>query len=103
MTTRKPRNNKMSGYNIEFKSTPEYWRKEYLGLKPNTLREYGGGGEDIRFELLNKWVKGTINILTITMINSKTGERFFRRVSDVTVYKGWWIISWRHAHNDTNY
>jgi hypothetical protein len=81
---------------IRFKSTQSNWRKEYSGLKPNTLRTFDQKENDIRQELLDKFIKGNLNILRIEMDNVDTGESFARMVTDVTEWKGTYIISWRH-------
>ena len=81
---------------IEFKSTQENFRKEYLGLKANTLRVLDK--EDlIRSELLFNFEMGNLNLLSIKITNTKTGEYFTRVVTDVTKYEDWYIISWRHS------
>lgn len=77
---------------IEFKSIPEMFRKEYLGLKPNTLRVIEI--DDIRRGFCEKFIDNKLNILWITIINSKTGEKFTRYVTDVTFWNNQYLISW---------
>lgn len=81
---------------VKFKSTQENYRKEFLGLKRNTfrIRDYNTRLKDIRFEILDKWIKGKYNNLTIEIINAKTNESFVREITDVTEYESWYIISW---------
>jgi len=81
---------------IKFKSIPEIWRKEYLGLKPNTLREFNDK-EDIRREILMLWIKGKRNAINVEMENTLTTEVFTRRVTDVTPWGKSYIISWEHS------
>lgn len=81
---------------IKFKSTPENWRKEYLGLKPNTVRKFSET-DDIRKEILCDFMDGTWNLIDIEIENTKTSEVFFRRITDVTIYDEFYIISWRHS------
>ena len=78
---------------ISFKSTPENWRKEYLGIKRNTVRE-GKVDEDSRFMILTNYMAGRLNLLDITIENTKTYETFTRHVTDVTWFNGGYIISW---------
>ena len=78
---------------ISFKSTPENYRKEYLGLKSNTVRKLDDP-TDIRFEYLDQWDEKTLHNLIIEIRNNKTGECFERRVTDVTIFDGIYIISW---------
>jgi hypothetical protein len=61
---------------IEVKSIPENWEKEKDDRKPNTIRELDG--KDI-----------------IAVQNTETKEFFEREISDITVWKGKIIISWR--------
>ena len=77
---------------ITFKSTPDNWRKEYLGLKRNTMREFEG--IDNREELLLRYINGLCNILFIEISNTKTQEIFRRTVTDVTKFQYYYIISW---------
>ena len=78
---------------IRFKSTPENWRKEYLGLKCNTLRKFNDL-EDIRKELCDNFKDNKLNLLSIEIKNTLTSELFTRKITDVTYYDGYYIISW---------
>jgi hypothetical protein len=78
---------------ICFKSTPENFRKEFLGLKRNTVRK--GETEDIRFDLLGAFIAGRCTDLSISIFNTENHLEFFeRRVTDVTLWEGFYIISW---------
>lgn len=61
---------------ITVKSSPEFYRKEKLGVKNNTVRIL-----DFKDE--------------ITVVNAETGESFTRILKDVSVYNGMIIFSWR--------
>lgn len=78
---------------IKFKSIPENWRKEYLNLKRNTIRKWDDANDE-RFYILEDYLKGDLNLLTIEIENTKTGEIFKREVTDVTKFEEWYIISW---------
>jgi len=78
---------------IKLKSTQENYRKEYLGIKNNTLRKKDMS--DKRFILLSEFENGNINNLVIQITNTKTKETFNKIISDVTTYEDWVIISWR--------
>lgn len=81
---------------IRFKSTPDNYRKEYLGLKNNTLRLEDGSQEsrDVRFEICDDWIANRKTEVFIEISNTETNEYFRRSVSDITRYKDWYIISW---------
>ena len=84
---------------ITFKSTPDNWKKEYLGLKPNTLRKIDAS-DDIRWGVLNDFIFGAWNIIDIEIENTETTEVFVRRVTDVTRFDDFFIISWEHNLNE---
>ena len=80
---------------IRFKSIPEYWNKEKLGLKSNTVRKRDPEEpDDERFELLDEWINRPLNEINIEIENTETGKTFSRNVSDVTLWEGMYIISW---------
>lgn len=78
---------------IRFKSTADNWRREYLGLKCNTVRIYEP--DDVRFELLDKYIDGLLNLLSIEIQNRVTNEVFSRVITDVIKYDHLVIISWK--------
>lgn len=84
----------MVGYKVSFKSTPENYRKEYSGLKRNTVRKKSMEEEDVRFEILDKFIENNINHLKIEICNSINNECFSKQVTDVTKFDGYYIISW---------
>jgi len=81
---------------IDFKSTAENYRKEYLGLKKNTVRDLAEDSpeNDIRREILDEFISGKLDNLFVRIIKTSTSESFERSVTDVTIFKGVYIISW---------
>lgn len=80
---------------IKFKSRDDIWRKEYLNLKCNTLRQFSfEEREDIRKEILDDFILGRWNLIDIEIRNLSTNEIFIRRVTDVTFFNNQYIISW---------
>lgn len=80
---------------ICFKSTPRIYRKEFFGLKCNTIRNFNGEQGDDRKKALDSFIEGYYN-LVVCIVNTATGECFDRRVTDVTKWEDWYIISWEH-------
>lgn len=78
---------------IKFKSTPDNWRKEYLGLKRNTIRK-PDTEQDVRFDVISDHVNETVNLVNIEIENTITNETFTREVTDITYFNEWFIISW---------
>lgn len=76
---------------IRFKSIPENWNKENLGLKRNTVRKKD---TDYRFKILDYWLCAKLESLTVEIENTNSGEYFSRRVMDVTKLDDYYIISW---------
>ena len=84
----------MEAKQIIFKSTPEYWNKESLGLKRNTLRqENPNDAIDDRFVALREWMCAKVDLI-IGIKNTETGDIFFREVKDVSKFDDYYIISW---------
>jgi len=81
---------------IRFKSTSDNWRKEYLGLKCNTLRQFDDK-TDIRLEILTAFINDEWTNINIEIENTDTCEVFNRRVTDVSKYNNHYIISWLHS------
>jgi hypothetical protein len=77
---------------VDFKSIPEYYRKEMLGLKRNTVRKIDRENE--RFQFLEDWMNHKIDNLTIRIIQTQTTESFERQITDVTKFDDYYIISW---------
>ena len=80
---------------IKFKSTPENWLKEFLGLKRNTVRIRSPEDEgDIRFEILDDFISGKWHTINVEIEKNPGYEVFTRPVTDVTKYCDIYIISW---------
>lgn len=79
---------------IAFKSKPFYFKKERDGEKPNTIREVDL--KDQRFQELHNRSLGKSGLGVIRIINAATGEWFERKITDVSYFKNWVIISWKH-------
>lgn len=76
---------------VQFKSEREHFFKEQSGLKPFTIREKDL--EDLRFQLLQ--VMYTLKQYgTIKIINKDTGAYFTRRITDISLYKNYVLITW---------
>jgi hypothetical protein len=80
---------------VEFKSLPEYYEKERLGLKCNTVRLHDKRGDN-RFNLLDLWLAGELRELYVKIKNTDTKKIFKRKITDVTKFDDYYIISWRH-------
>jgi len=78
---------------IRFKSIPRYWRKEYLGLKNNTLRKFDNL-EDIRLEIIEDYLNDKWTLINIEISNTETGEVFTREIRDITKFGDYYIITW---------
>lgn len=78
---------------VRYKSIPENWIKEKDGRKPNTLRQ-----KDLNDKRCLKLgaMMATDDYGFIEMENTETKEVFIRNITDVTVWKGWIITSWKH-------
>ena len=47
-------------------------------------------------QILDKYINQQINLLSISILNTKTEETFLREVSDVTKWEEYYIISWKN-------
>lgn len=89
---------------LKFKSNPDMFKKEKSGKKANTIRHSLDGSDD-RFVFLEELVDqiDRMGDLTedyfITIINSDTREQFTRKIVDVSIFSGWFIISWSHEED----
>ena len=81
---------------VEFKSLLEFYSKERIGLKPNTMRKCDCTDfEDHRFKLLEMFAKKQIRELWIKIRCAEKPTNFFiRKIKDVSIYDGMFIISW---------
>lgn len=84
---------------VSFKSIPEMYVKEKSGKKNNTLRKFLAEFLiDERFETLMK-IKDENLEAEIEIVNIETGESFIRKITDVSTYKGFFIITWKHKED----
>ena len=76
---------------VRFKSTPDNWNKEKLGIKNNTVRYID---DDSRFNKIYAHSKDSLNgaDLVIIIENTETGETFERKVIDVTYFEDNYVI-----------
>lgn len=85
---------------ITFKSNPDYYEKEKLGLKCNTVRvfELCDDREYILRDIMSEEIKKEDVVLKIE--NNETGETFERMISDLTFFATngveIYVISWIH-------
>lgn len=87
---------------VSFKSIPEMYEKEKSGKKNNTLRKFLGEFlVDERFETLMK-IRDENLEAEIEIVSTETGESFIRKITDVSIYKGFFIITWKHDKNHMN-
>jgi hypothetical protein len=91
---------------VIFKSTPDMWEREHDGRKPNTYRFAGAGENRGLDEVVTTLALG--GPATIEIVNTATGEPFFRRLTDITfggalLGKQLWILSWRHEDGPGEY
>lgn len=79
---------------LRFKSNPANWRKEFLGLKCNTVRNVESN--DPRKEILDEYLDRQTQMIAVEITNTGTQEVFRRIVTDVTFWENVYIISWQH-------
>ena len=80
---------------VHFKSTPQMWNKEKLGIKKNTIRKFDDP-QDKRKEILHAYMEGRVEKLQIILTNTATDEVFRRTATDVSKFfeEEIYIISW---------
>jgi hypothetical protein len=83
-------------FKVIFKSRPFYYYKEKLGIKNNTLRKFDLSQKNDRERkfLLDKFIIDNIN-LKIVIKNTSENKFFEREVMDVSIFEGWYIITWK--------
>ena len=92
---------------IHFKSDPFYFETEQAGRKPNTIRKFDltdkGDSNRLAFlyTLLNRNLGKLERALNteyyIIIENTETTETFTRRITDVSEWNEYFIISWQHT------
>ena len=87
---------KIEGNTIIFKSTPENFHKEKIGLKPYTARRISLWSELKDFErFFHAWIdKDSYLQQEIKIINTVSGDDFTRKITDITNFDGLWIFAW---------
>jgi hypothetical protein len=81
---------------VSFKSQEPFFSKEADGRKPNTIRRLAE--DDPRRIILLRWMNhDTYGEIEITLVHGSKG--FTRQVVDVSLFEGWFIISWKHPIN----
>lgn len=88
---------------VEFKSTPENYKKEYYGQKNNTVR-FLEPSEDRDVILRMAATHPFLHYLHIRIRNTETNNYFERVVKDITFYKHkgvpeLTIITWEHDNS----
>lgn len=78
----------IKGSTIIFCSDDEYYEKERRGLKKNTVRRMDK-------EEVEMFDKNRTNLTQIQIIRVGHHEAFVRQLSDITVWQGLYIFSWR--------
>ncbi|MGL5648321.1 MAG: hypothetical protein ACRDDY_10750 [Clostridium sp.] len=88
---------------LKFKSTPQNYEKEKIGVKSNTVRKIYP--EEFKFKRIkclleelensNNRIRMLLEMdLWIEITNTETGESFERHIWDITEFDGYYIISW---------
>lgn len=93
---------------VSFNSLPIYYEKEKSGIKNNTVRRSLSLWKDKillknqRYSLLKKFENKEIKELEIEICLSETDkkESFIRKITDITEYEGFFIITWKHEENN---
>jgi WD40 repeat protein len=71
---------------IEFKSNPEYWKKEYSGSKKNTVRIFDNPNDE-RLKITEEYLKGDLETLNIRIKNVQSEEIFLASITDISTMK----------------
>jgi hypothetical protein len=79
---------KIEGTILECKSTSPFWDKERSYLKRNTVRSI----RDLR---IDGYTIEQVEVCTkVRIVNTETLKSFCRKITDVSVWGCWIIISW---------
>lgn len=89
---------RVEGNTIIFKSTVNNYFKEFMGIKPNTIRKIPSNEEAVFLEFKKNLNKDSmIQIFHVRSDGNISGYYFERHITDISNFEGWiWIISWRH-------
>lgn len=93
-------NIQIKGNTIIFKSVHENYYKERSGLKPNTIRRFDTSAELGLVELFyEEWWSNAfpkkIQIIGLFRRDYQPVESFTRELTDITMFEGFWIFSWK--------
>lgn len=81
---------------ITFKSNPKNWEKERDGRKPNTFRKFDSvDGRHCKLLYASNDEASNYDGL-IAIENTETKEIFTRKITDITFWDGYFIVSWKH-------
>ena len=90
---------------ITFKSWPSNFEKERDGTKPNTIRKLPTDRDRqvFLYKLAGPWKLKSLEKSTgvryyIKIANTQTGDHFTRHITDVTLWRDLFIISWDHPN-----
>lgn len=85
----------ISGF-VNFKSTPDNFKKEKDDLKNSTIREIDLNDSRFLFLISAMYDRDSWKIgdLKIGIINTETLEHFLREIRDITIFKNLMIITW---------
>ena len=76
---------------ITFRSMPQNWNKEKLGLKSNIVRKKDSSK---RFTIMDLWMCAKIEKLFVVIEQTTDRKKFTREVTDVSKIDDYYIISW---------
>lgn len=89
---------------VVFKSNPDFWQREYIGNKPNTVRLLSSREYSERLSFADECMEAG-EPASIEVINTDDGRIFFRRITDICCVgelPGYdmWVISWQHEDGE---
>ena len=92
---------------VIFKSIPDYWQREYIGNKPNTVRIL----DDREYRESLSFADDCMEMgepASIEIINADDFRVFFRRITDIMqvgtlLGRTMWVISWQHEDGEGTY
>lgn len=82
---------KIEGNTIIFKSTPENYHKEYMGLKSCTIRRISLWSE---MKNIEEFAENLPVGSKIRIVNTVTLNYFERTLTDISQFEGLWVFSW---------
>lgn len=79
---------KINGEILECKSVPLFWEKEHSYKKRNTVRSI----RDLQLDGYK--IEQVETCKKIKIVNTNTLKSFSRKITDISVWGAWIIISW---------